>query len=290
MPIRKNEEFRKHFLADTKEEAENLLKEYDNILKTLARKAANFTGAEFEDLYQEGIIGLARASRDFDDERSDNFKIFAIYKIKDAMREFETTQSMSIKAPQYTKDAIRSANILKECLIKAGEYRYNSLSDMWDISLKYNEDTDIGRSIQDARQKLINLADRSHVPVKQLLERSEIIPLSALEPENHIDRENKDYLAEERDLVAQLDNVDAILRIKEYLSEDEYNLLVNRYVKGMTLRELAPLMGISAAHVSDTTQNILRRLRKIKKRIFDEAGVESESNRGFKIHKQEHTS
>jgi RNA polymerase sigma factor (sigma-70 family) len=263
MPIRDDEKFCKCFIADTEAEAEKILKEFDYNLKLLANKVHTLTGLDPEDLYQEGIIGLARASRDFDEERSDNFKIFAIYKIKDAMREFGTTQAISIKIPQYTKDAIRLAHVLREHLVKAGEYQYTALADMWDASSKYIGDGPLEISIQSSRQSLINLANRSHTSVKQLLERSETMPSFSLDITEISNKDIIDDRSVENDMVNRLNVVEMIERVKDCLSDEDYKLLWNRYAEGMTVRELAPLMGISAPHVSDRTQALLKKLSKL---------------------------
>jgi RNA polymerase sporulation-specific sigma factor len=277
MPIRDDEKFCKCFLADTEEEAEKLLKEYNGTLKLLSNKVATLTGLDKEDLYQEGIIGLARAKRDFDEERSENFKIFAIYKIKDAMREFGTTQSISIKAPQYTKDAIRLANVLREHLTKAGEYQYIALADMWNASSKYDGDSPLEISIQKSRQSLKNLADRSHTSVRQLLERSEMVPSFTSETPTDNNVEIEDETSEEV-IIGKLDAAAIISRLKEFLSKEEYELLWNRYVEGMTVRELAPIMGISAPHVSDRTQALLGKIKKVESDLLGKKVMRHESN------------
>lgn len=289
MPIRNNEKFSKFFLAETNEEAEKLVKKYDYILKMLAHKISNFTGLDREDLYQEGIIGLARANRDFDEERSTNFKIFAIYKIKDAMREFVTTQAISIKAPQYTKDAMRLANMLKDRLIKAGEYQYTALVDMWIKSISYNSDSPLDKSIQKARQSLINLANRSHTSVVQLLERSEVIP-SFLSDISMWDNISNDKTAVEEDMINKLYATEIISSIREHISNEEYELLTNRYIKGMTLRELAPIMGISAAHVSDRTQALLQKIRKIGNNLMGKEDLKDECDTNNEEHESRYAS
>jgi RNA polymerase sigma factor (sigma-70 family) len=289
MPIRENEKFCKCFVADTEGEADQLLKEYDYILKLLANKVSNLTGLDKEDLYQEGIIGLARARRDFDEERSDNFKIFAVYKIKDAMREFGTTQAMSIRVPQYTKDAMRLANVLKECLVKAGEYPYNALVDMWGASSKYTSNNPLDRSIRKARQNLMNLAQRSHTSVRQLLDRSEMMPFFVLDTIEWNDMDIKGYASEEDDLIKKLYAGEMVSRLRNHLSEEEYNLLVDRYVKGMTVRELAPVMGISAPHVSDKTQALLQKVRKLKNTLIEKREPHDESNTNTEDHESGYT-
>jgi len=283
MPIRDNEKFCKHFLADTPEEAEKLLKEYEYTLKMLANKVARYTGLDEEDLYQEGIIGLARAKRDFNDERSANFKIFAIYKIKDAMRAFGTAQAISVRVPQHTKDALRLASILRDYLIKAGEYRYNALVDMWNASVKYNSEGPLDKSIQRARQRLINLANRSHTSVRQLLEKSEVVP-SFLFDISMWDYTDVDTAMYEEELISKLYAAEIISRIKQCISKKDYDLLTNRYIKGMTVRELAPLMGISAPHVSDLTQALLRKLRKMENRLIMEEDLQDECDTNTEEH------
>jgi RNA polymerase sigma factor (sigma-70 family) len=266
MPIREGETFRKRFLADTEAEGIKLLKKFDSTLKLLANKSSTMTGLDEEDLYQEGIIGLARANRDFDETRSDNFKIFAIYKIKDALREFGTTQSVSIKSPQYTQDALRLASILRERLVKAGEYRYTALADMWESSSKYTGTNALESSIQESRRSLKNLANRSHTSVVQLLERSEMTPSYTVEVTDVTSGVvNND--SPENDIINKINAVDLIGRIRNYISEEDYMLLWNRFVEGMTVRELAPMMGISAPHVSDRTQALLEKLRKSEKAL-----------------------
>lgn len=266
MPIRKNEEFRKCFLADTEKEGVKLLKEFDSTLKLLANKSSILTGLDEKDLYQEGVIGLARANRDFDEERSDNFHIFAIYKIKDALREFGTTQSISIKSPQYTKDALRLISILRERLIKAGEYQYLSLVTLWKLSSKYIGNSPLEQSIQESRRSLKNLANRSHTSVVQLLERSEMTPLYTVEVTD-ITGSLTENNSPEDDILSKINAIDLISRIKGHISEEDYTLLWRRFVEGMTVRELAPIMGISAPHVSDRTQALLEKLRRLEKAL-----------------------
>ena len=281
MPIREGEKFRKRFLADTEEEGIKLIKEYDSTLKLLANKSSIMTGLDKEDLYQEGIIGLARANRDFDETRSDNFKIFAIYKIKDALREFGTTQSVSIKSPQYTQDALRLASVLRERLVKAGEYRYTALADMWKSSSKYAGSSALEISIQESRRSLKNLANRSHTSVVQLLERSEMTPSYTVEVTDATDSMlNND--SPENDIINKINAVDLIGRIRDRISEEDYMLLWNRFVEGMTVRELAPMMGISAPHVSDRTQALLEKLRKLEKALKVGKVVQHESVKSVK--------
>ena len=118
--VMEDEWFPQHFLASNAEDAENLYKEYTHYLKMFASKYALYTGLDEDDLFQEAVIGLARASRDFEAERSDEFRTFAIYKIKDALREFVSSQSSDISIPQYIQDAAKLIIKLRKVIESAG--------------------------------------------------------------------------------------------------------------------------------------------------------------------------
>lgn len=55
---------------------EYIITKYENFVKVKA-KSYFLIGADREDIYQEGMIGLYKAIRDFNGEKSSSFKIFA---------------------------------------------------------------------------------------------------------------------------------------------------------------------------------------------------------------------
>ena len=55
---------------------EYLISKYENFVKAKA-KSYFLIGADKEDIYQEGMIGLYKAIRDYKPERSTSFKAFA---------------------------------------------------------------------------------------------------------------------------------------------------------------------------------------------------------------------
>lgn len=62
----------------------NLIKRYFSLVKSRARSYF-IIGGDKEDLYQEGMIGLFKAARDYEDKRQVSFKIFADLCIKRQM-------------------------------------------------------------------------------------------------------------------------------------------------------------------------------------------------------------
>ncbi len=280
MPIRDNEVFNKHFLADTEEESEQLLKEYDRDIGFLSNKLSAITGVDKEDLRQEAIIGLARAYRDFEKERSEKFRIFALFKIKDAMREFITTQASNVRVPQYVKNATILTESLQRAIEKMDGIRRLSFVAIWDASEYYKdnppEDKEfLMEDVTEIRQSIQNLADRSHTSVIQLLERAELSPVSSPE----IIYTNIDAIAIIND--SAFSNAVFVKEIKENMPEEDYNLLYRHYAGGETLRELEESFGVTA-------ETLCVRIQKLKDSLVKKYGarVNHENNTNTKEIKQ----
>ena len=259
MPIRDDEQFCKYFLGETEDEAVKNYSKFYNTIKHLANNYSMF-GVDSEDLFQEGLIGLARAVKAFDEERSSGekaFRIFAIYHIKNAMREFVTKQAVALKTPQYLKDGVRLIVALKELLSQAGEHiELLDLFEIWELAKNREVKTKLDEEIKNIVEKFIALANRSSSPVNNLLSRIEPLPVQTSEIEFN-DIELIDY---EDYIVDTIDLNDKIQWLMEVLTEDEFDLLWQRYVDNVPLRILAEEMGVSAVSVGNT-------LRKLKKKI-----------------------
>jgi len=270
MPFRKNEEFLPHFLAGTEAEADELYKQYKSTLSLLASKYASYTGLDEDDLIQEGVIGLARAKRDFEENRSDTFRTFAIYKIKDAMREYSSKQADDISIPQYIREAARLIAKLKKIMEMVGLVKTNDFISIWDHSATCDKESEVIKDITSIRQTIRNLANRSCTSVSQLLERAELYPTEMAELDNHpITGEiaaSSDGVEEK--LIQTLINSKAISKLKAILPEKDYELLYAHYSEGKTVRELAPIMGIKAPSITVKILNIIKELQKKKEQIY----------------------
>jgi len=250
-----------NFLANTKEEADKLYKKHLNVLQILAVKYSRLTGLNKEDFIQEGVIGLARASRDFIDGRSRDFNIFAIYKIKDSMREFVSSQGAAIKVPQYIKDAISLTERLKK-LVNTMEPMYNSsMLDIWKASSKYEKSDNVIESIIGIRNSIANLAERSCTTVDQLIERAELMPtnMELVDIDHNIDRS---YDNDEESLMSRMIAKESIMSIKNILPESDYKLIVSHFIDGKTVRELAKETGLKAPSITVKIHNIVAELLK----------------------------
>lgn len=96
---------------------EYLISKYENFVKAKA-KSYFLIGADKEDIYQEGMIGLYKAIRDFNPEKSTSFKAFAeicvirqiITAIKTATRQkhIPLNTYISLNKPLYEEESERT--------------------------------------------------------------------------------------------------------------------------------------------------------------------------------------
>lgn len=153
------EEMPEHFLADTPEEAERLFKKFSGILNGLSYTYSLSTGIDKSDLFGEALIGLGRASRDYEPERSDDFKGFAIVKIKSALNEYARKNATSIVVPGYILAAHKNIELLKQ-----------------QLKIDYINDVKKLPSSNNIVVLLKRAAERSGITLKELIKRAEIIP------------------------------------------------------------------------------------------------------------------
>jgi len=276
------EKFATHFLAETEKEATELYKQYEYIIKIIANRAATITGLDVKDLMSEGTIGLARANRDFEKSRGAAFRTFAIYKIKDAVREYTNSQSTSISIPQYVRDARTLTNTLKKAVSYYNDKMFNSWSllDIWKASESceipgVKIDRRLVEDVKNIRRKLINLANRSCTSVEQLLERADLAPVKAVEMEEYNINSIPGKSVVPRDVITAEDNtVEGIItkkrikELKEFLSEEDYDLVFSHFGEGKTEREIAGELGIRASSVHVKIHEIIDKVKRIKSRVL----------------------
>ncbi len=124
-----NDEFNSQFEGKTDEEIviearngngralEYLLNKYQNFVKSKA-KSYFLIGADKEDIYQEGMIGLFKSIRDFKDDKLASFKVFAelcitrqiITAVKTATRQkhIPLNTYVSLNKPIYDEESDRT--------------------------------------------------------------------------------------------------------------------------------------------------------------------------------------
>jgi RNA polymerase sigma factor (sigma-70 family) len=111
--IKGSEELLPYFFADTPQGAETIYNKYNKLLNMLASEYSRTTNIPKSDLFGEALIGLAKACKNWDPNRSSDFKIYAIYRIKDELNEYVRNNMAVVTIPSYIKKANSHLNEIK---------------------------------------------------------------------------------------------------------------------------------------------------------------------------------
>ena len=172
------EELPKYFLADTPEKAEQLYKDHYTLLNNLSYTYSISTNIDKSDFFGEALVGLARANRDFDSERSNNFRTFAIYKIKSALNEYVRKNSRSVIMPAYIRNANRHIMLLKN-VFETHNLNPEYLLEAFDVGIlkmDWAKTSSLKWKIHALFDKLVKAAERASISVKELVSRAEFAP------------------------------------------------------------------------------------------------------------------
>jgi RNA polymerase sigma factor (sigma-70 family) len=246
------EEFPKHFLADTIEEAEDLYKDHYSLLNNISYTYSFYSNVSKSDLFGEALIGLARANRDYEDGRGAKFKTFAIYKIKTVLNEYVRKNSGAVVVPAYIKHASRHLELLKS-IFKA--YDDDSLGKCLEIG--NINDRHLGTlkpKADEAFRKLKGAAERAGVSTEELARRIEFMP---------VEIQYDDYLDPEDILRGQEDRLHMVLlvdNIKQHLTGVEKEI-VDCIMDGMAYNKIAKRFNKSTPWIRHQLDNMRDKLK-----------------------------
>jgi RNA polymerase sigma factor (sigma-70 family) len=275
MPIREGEKFLKNFLADTEEEADKLYKNYKRLISHLAWQFSVRSGVDAEDLFEEGLIGLARAKRDFVPEKSKTknkakaFHIFAVYMIRNALREGVYVYETPVPVPAYLKESNYYYTKMREALENVG-IPYEDMMSMMEEPKTRAEDFGIEKphsiTVNKFKDKLHRRAKANNMSYGDLLNKAISIPrrkfMDIYQPEFSEAFETFD---DER-----LDKQAALERVKEVLSQEEYDVLVRFSTeKGLKVEDLADEYGVTSGRISQIISGARETLNRRRKYIMD---------------------
>ncbi len=257
------EEFPKHFLADTLEEAEELYKEYHSLLNLISYNYSLASNIDKGDLFGEALVGLARAKRDYEDGRGAKFKTFALYKIKTALNEHVRKNSMSITVPDYIRNANRHLEALKSI------FKFCNINeDVLQESFKKNEfklfyDTKSGKGFGKLEKKakilfknIAKAAVRANIATEELIKRAEFVPAD-IPYEECLDASDVIEAEEDRLFMALL-----VESVKQYMTATQ--LTIAEYIMDgkKTYREIGEEFGHSDAWVRQELDKLKEVLKK----------------------------
>ncbi len=196
--------------------------------------AARFKGrgVDYEDLFQNGCVGLIKAVDNFDESKGFAFSTYAVPVIMG-----------EIKRIFRDGGAIKVSRALKEKAIKAQSVR--------DKFIKSNlREPTVG--------ELSQLLDVSAEETAEIL--NVITPMLSLNSFGEDGESTIDIPVDESDLLFDRISVSQLL---SHLSPDEQLLIDCRYYKGCTQAVTAEKLGISQVQVSRREKAILKKLRQL---------------------------
>lgn len=244
--VTKTEDMPKFFLADTPKEAEHIYAQFEGIINKLAYSYSKKTNIDRSDLFGEALIGLARAYRDWDPNRSNNFKTFAIFIIKDTLNEYVRNNISLVSIPSYVKKA---NNNLTELIHICNNYDIDWKSIVIDLEKipEYFKNDDIDRC-NFLLSNLINAAERAKTPFNDFIHRIEVLPSNNLVTEQ-MDSTDCDRNSEKMEAVIVVE------QLKKHMDEVEL-CICEGIMAGKSFDEIGSGLGKSKAWISNKIKSL----------------------------------
>jgi len=244
------EGFPTFFLADNQAEAEEIYLTFSSTLNYWAYNYALATGLNKGDLFSEALIGLAKAKRDFDPDRSSNFRNFAIQKIKDELNRHVRKFHTIVSVPAYIKNANRNVYKLIDLLLSNG-----ASNDTINTILTGGK-TEVPEHIADECDRLITYLEKAAIRAKvtfvELVDRSGSLPSSlCYEDEVEVDSDT------EEQMYAAL----VVESLKKYMTDIELEI-AESIMEGKTYKEIGEEHNRSDAWVAGKLKKMRERLLK----------------------------
>ena len=219
--------------ADAKE---TLLKENDNLIKSIVRRYLN-KGVEYDDLYQLAGMGFLKAINGFDANYGVRFSTYAVPMISGEIKRFMRDDG-SIKVSRQIKTIARAINSFVQ------EYS----------SVNGNPPT------------IKAIAEKFEIPESEVVFTmgSTRMPVSLFAQSDYKDEKSQLLL----DKLAVEDKQEDILDLLELrsaifsLPEREKKVIILRYFRDMTQSEVACMMGVSQVQVSRIENKVMETFRK----------------------------
>ena len=216
---------------------EKLLQENSPLIKSVIKRYIN-KGIEFDDLYQLGCLGFLKAINNFDDSFNVKFSTYAVPMIAGEVKRFLRDNGI-IKVSRSTKQINLQINKYIEEYVSLNE-KSPSLEE---ISNKFNI----------SKQEVVYCMESSRLPI-------------SLSTTIKDDDTSKDMFLSEKieDVDNSLDkNMDKELlyNIIETLSQRDKKIIILRYFRDKTQKEIALELGVSQVQISRLESKILAEMK-----------------------------
>lgn len=233
----------KHLLGDNASEAQKTFEDFKGMINSMVRSYSKATGIQREELFNECILALARAKKDFNSSKNCSLKTYAKYSIIDAICNYIRKNISHVSIPSYVNKSHRLINRIK---FLTGN-REDWLDYILDMKIK---DDELGGCVK----SLNSMANRCGISCEELVNRSEFLPLST-----------SDYEVEETD--SSEENITLKMLIRDIMSKlsDEERVISEMIMMDMNYTEIANRLGKTDSYVRgklssirDKTMNMIR--------------------------------
>jgi RNA polymerase sigma factor (sigma-70 family) len=250
-----HEELPKFFLADNPIEAEEIYIKFKKLLNSISYSYAISTGIPKSDLFGEALLGLAKACCDWDSKRSDKFRTYTIFRIKDALNEYVRKNGQIITIPSYIKKSNALLNRIKTLLEKF-EVDTNDIytaiftADIENIAIPDDQKETCNKMLK----TLVAAAVRANVDYTKFVRRIEYLPVNI-----NIDQKTEQEFQKTKE--KQFKMAIMVEKLKSVMNKNELSI-ADGIMKGLNYKEIGKEFGKSDAWVC-------KQLKNLRKKILD---------------------
>lgn len=213
-------------VTDSREE---MIKRNIGLVHSIANRFRG-RGADYDDLFQSGCIGLIKAVDNFDESKGFAFSTYAVPVIMGEIKRI-FRDGGSIKVSRSLKEKAIKAQTLRDKFLKK-ELREPTVSELSEM---------LGCTSQETAE-ILNV----------------ITPAVSLNSAGEDGEETIDVPVDESDML--FDRL-CVHQLMSHLDETERSIIDMRYYKGYTQSKTAQKLGVSQVQISRREKNILMKLR-----------------------------
>lgn len=210
-------------------ERQQMIEDNIGLVHSIAKRFKG-RGADYEDLFQSGCIGLIKAVDNFDETKGFQFSTYAVPVIMGEIKRV-FRDGGSIKVARSLKEKSIKAQALRDKFIKK-ELREPTVSELAEM---------LGCDVNETSEIL-----------------GVLTPMLSINQFGEDDNENFDIPFDDSENFFERLSLNEVI---DKLSEDEKTLIECRYYKGQTQNFTAKVLGISQVQVSRKEKAVLRKLR-----------------------------
>lgn len=214
---------------------ERLICENSPLIKSIIKKYLN-KGIEFDDLYQLGSLGFLKAINNFDESFGVKFSTYAVPMIAGEIKRFIRDNGI-IKVSRSTKQLNIHINKFIEEYVASNDKSPTT----HEIAKHFN--------IEDA--EVVYAMDSAIRPISLY---------SLVGDENGKDQYLIDKIEDDKPIDKELDN-ELLYKIIEDLPVRDKKIIILRYFRDKTQKDIAQELGVSQVQVSRLESKILKRLK-----------------------------